>query len=45
MKTIKLILLSLIAVASLGLAGCVSHTKERVVVEKEPAATIQVNPR
>ncbi|HMC27845.1 MAG TPA: hypothetical protein VKM56_08640 [Verrucomicrobiae bacterium] len=33
MKTIKLFLLSLIALTSFGLTGCVSHTRERVVVE------------
>jgi len=37
MKTIKLLILGIIA--SSVLAGCVSHTHERVVVEKEPVAT------
>ena len=36
MKMIKLFLLSLIALASFGLTGCVSHTRERVVVERAP---------
>jgi hypothetical protein len=43
MKTIKLLILGIIA--SSVLAGCVSHTHERVVVEKEPAdRTIYVAP-
>ena len=45
MKNIKLLLLGIIA--SSMLAGCVSHTHERVVVEKEVPAdrTIYVAPR
>jgi hypothetical protein len=47
MKTIKLILLTLIAAGSFALGGCVSHTHERVVVEKEPVrdTMIEVHPR
>jgi len=45
MKTIKLFLLSLIALTSFGLTGCVSHTRERVVVEPTPTdRTIYVTP-
>jgi len=42
MKIIKILLLGIIAST---LAGCVSHTHERVVVEKQPADTIYVAPR
>jgi hypothetical protein len=47
MKKIKVILLTLIAAGSFGLTGCVSHTHDRVVVEKEPVrdTTIEVHPR
>ena len=45
MKMIKLFLLSLIALGSFGLMGCVSHTRERVVVEPAPTdRTIYVTP-
>jgi hypothetical protein len=38
MKSIKIVLLSVIAFTSLGLMGCVSRTRERVVVEKDHPA-------
>ena len=47
MKAIKLFLLTLIALTSFGLTGCVSHTRERerVIVEPTPTdRTIYVTP-
>ena len=40
MKAMKAVLLSLIAFTSFGLVGCISHTRERVVEERAPAATV-----
>jgi hypothetical protein len=42
MKSIKLLLLAIFA--STALVGCVSHTRERVVVEKPADRTIVVTP-
>jgi len=41
MKSMKIALLSLIAFTSLGLMGCVSHTRERVVEKDRPAVVIE----
>jgi hypothetical protein len=41
MKSIKLVLLSLIAFTSFGLVGCVSHTRERVVEKERPGVVIE----
>ena len=41
MKNMKIALLSLIAFTSLGLMGCVSHTRERVVEKDRPAVVIE----
>jgi hypothetical protein len=42
MKSIKLLLLAIFA--STALVGCVSHTRERVVVEKPVDRTVIVTP-
>ncbi len=41
MKSMKFILLSLIALTSFGLVGCVSHTRERVVEKQTPGVVIE----
>jgi hypothetical protein len=42
MKAMKAVLLSLIAITSLGLVGCISHTRERVVEERpSPGVVIE----
>ena len=42
MKSIKLLLLAIFA--STALVGCVSHTRERVVVERPADRTVVVTP-